>query len=75
MFCQFDPKKEKKKEGAQHLYIYNFESNVTCAQYWILKLDEEKLKYAGLDQQNGFGTAFLHILLLLLQGIGKPNTC
>jgi hypothetical protein len=34
-------------------------------------------KYAGLDQQNGFGTAFLHSLLLplLLQGIGKPNTC
>jgi hypothetical protein len=38
-------------------------------------LDEEKSKYAGLDQQNGFGTAFLHSLLLLLQGIGKPNTC
>jgi hypothetical protein len=38
MFCQFDPKKEKKKEGAQHLYIYNFESNVTCAQYWILNM-------------------------------------
>jgi hypothetical protein len=35
-------------------------------------LDEEKSKHAGLDQQNGFGTTYLHsLLLLLLQGIGK----
>jgi hypothetical protein len=34
-------------------------------------LDEEKSKDAGLvDQQNGFGTPYLHsLLLLLLQGI------
>jgi hypothetical protein len=39
-------------------------------------LDKENLKYVGLlDQQNGFGTTYLHsLLLLLLQGIGKPNT-
>jgi hypothetical protein len=35
------------------------------AQYWTLKLDEEKSKHAGLDQQNGFGTTYLHSLLLL----------
>jgi hypothetical protein len=29
-----------------------------------LKLDEEKLNLAGLAQQNGFGPAFLHSLLL-----------
>jgi hypothetical protein len=38
-------------------------------------LDEEKSKYAGLAQQNGFGPAFLHGLLRLVKGAAKPNTC
>jgi hypothetical protein len=28
-------------------------------------LDEEKLKHAGLAQQNGFGPAFKHTLLIV----------
>jgi len=38
-------------------------------------LDEEKLKQASLVQQNGFGPAFVHSLLRLVNGTGKPNTC
>jgi hypothetical protein len=35
------------------------------------KLDEEKLKHAGLAQQNGFGTAFFHRMLRLVKGTAK----
>jgi hypothetical protein len=38
-------------------------------------LDEEKLKHAGLVQQNGFGPTFVHSLLRLVNGTGKPNNC
>jgi hypothetical protein len=38
-----------------------------------LKLDEEKSKYAGLAQEYGFGLAFLHVFLRLVQG--TTNTC
>jgi hypothetical protein len=36
-----------------------------------LKLDEEKLKHAGLAQQNGFGPTVLHSLLRLAKATGE----
>jgi hypothetical protein len=48
------------------------EGNSTGDEYVTLKiklkLDEEKSKHAGLAQQNGFGSAFLHSLLKLIKG-------
>jgi len=38
-------------------------------------LDEEKPKDASLAQQNGFGPAFLHSLLRLVEGTAKLHTC
>jgi hypothetical protein len=32
-------------------------------------------KHTGLAQQDGFGPAFLHSLLMLIKGQAKPNTC
>jgi hypothetical protein len=37
------------------------------------KLDEEKLKYASLEQQNGFGRAFSDCLLRLVNGTAPYN--
>jgi hypothetical protein len=37
------------------------------------KLDEEKLKYAGLEQQNGFGRAVSDCLLRLVNGTAPYN--
>jgi hypothetical protein len=39
------------------------------------KLVEEQSKHAILAQQNGFGPAILHMMLRLVKGIAKPNTC
>jgi hypothetical protein len=36
-----------------------------------LKLDEEKLKHAGLAQQNGFGPTVLDILLRVAKATGE----
>jgi hypothetical protein len=39
-------------------------------------LDEKKSKHVSLTQQNGFGPAFLHMMMLsLAKGTTKPNTC
>jgi hypothetical protein len=38
-----------------------------------LKLDEEKLKHAGLAQQNGFGPTVLHRLLRLAKVTGEGS--
>jgi len=38
------------------------------------KLNEEKSKHAPLSQQNGFGPAFLHMMLRLVKGTAKLNT-
>jgi len=38
-------------------------------------LDEEKPTDASLAQQNGFGRAFLHSLLRLVEGTAKLHTC
>jgi len=35
------------------------------------KLDEEKLKHAGLAQQNGFGPAFFQRMLRLVKGTAE----
>jgi hypothetical protein len=35
------------------------------------KFDEEKSKYAGLAQQNGFGPAFFHTMLRLVKGTAE----
>jgi hypothetical protein len=37
-------------------------------------LDEEKSKHAGLAQQNGFGSAYLHCSWLLVKGAAKMCT-
>jgi hypothetical protein len=37
-------------------------------------LDEEKPRHASLAQQNGFGPAFLHSLLKLVEGTAKLHT-
>jgi len=37
-------------------------------------LNEEKSKHAGLVQQNGFGPAFLHMMLRLAKGRAKPDS-
>jgi hypothetical protein len=52
-------------------------NNSTFAQYGTLqiqkKLDEEKLRYAGLEQQNGFGRAFSDCLLRLVKDTEPYN--
>jgi hypothetical protein len=37
------------------------------------KLDEEKSNHAGLALQNGFGLAFLHSLLRVVEGTAKQD--
>jgi hypothetical protein len=37
------------------------------------KLDEEKSNHAGLALQSGFGPAFLHSLLRVVEGMAKQN--
>jgi hypothetical protein len=47
------------------------------AQYVIctVKFNEEKSKYAGLGQENGFGSAYLHGLWWLVKGPAILHTC
>jgi hypothetical protein len=40
-----------------------------------VKLDEEKSKYAGLGQENGFGSAYVHSLWWLVKGPEILHTC
>ncbi len=38
-----------------------------------IELDEEKSKHAVLAQQNGFGPAFFHGMLIMVNGTVQPN--
>jgi hypothetical protein len=38
-------------------------------------LDEEKSKHAGLAQENGFGSTYLHSLQSLIKGTATVCTC
>jgi hypothetical protein len=48
---------------------------VLCMRRWELKLDEEKSKHTHLAWQNGFGLAFQHSLLRLVNGTAELNAC
>ncbi len=39
------------------------------------KLDEEASKYAGLAPKTGYGPTYFHVMVRLVKGIEKPDTC
>jgi hypothetical protein len=77
-------KKEEEEEGGggggtEFLWvtsIWFLLSPVTLTGPCKRILEEEKSKHVGLAQQNGFGPAFFHRMMLrLVKGIAEHNTC